>query len=156
MDMDYSIILVNDNPDFLDKSIDYFTEKFGIERRIYEDCISNSITTKSNIPRWYLLIYGENIVGGFGLIANDFVSRQDLYPYLCALYIEEKHRGKKLGQELLLHARKEAKHLGFHKIYLCTDHIGYYEKYGWSYIGTGYHPWGEQSRLYEISTEIIS
>jgi GNAT superfamily N-acetyltransferase len=151
--MDYKIISVRENPEFLEKSIDYFTIKFGIERRIYEDCIKYSITTDSNMPRWYLMLLGDEIVGGYGLIANDFVSRQDLFPYFCALYVEEKYRGKELGAKLQLHGRKEANKLGFNKIYLCTDHIGYYEKYGWTHIGTGYHPWGEESRLYEIHTQ---
>lgn len=29
------------------------------------------------------------------------------------------------------------------------DYIGVYEKYGFQYIGQGYHPWGEESRIYQ-------
>jgi len=82
------------------------------------------------------------------LITNDFVSRMDIWPYICALYIEEPFRGHALGARLLDHARTEAARLGFNAAYLCTDHIGYYEKYGFEYIGQGFHPWGESSRLY--------
>jgi len=36
-------------------------------------------------------------------------------------------------------------------LYLCTDHIGFYEKYGFKFIGTVYHPWGDNSRIYETT-----
>ena len=36
----------------------------------------------------------------------------------------------------------------YDRLYLCTDHTGFYERYGWKFIGTGYHPWGESSRIY--------
>ena len=32
---------------------------------------------------------------------------------------------------------------------LSTDHAGLYEKWGFRYLGQGYHPWGAESRIYE-------
>ena len=90
----------------------------------------------------------DKIIGSYGLIVNDFISRQDLWPWLCAVYIEENERGKALGSRLLEHGRMEAAKLGFPKIYLCTDHVGFYEKYGWQYIGQGYRLRGEDIRIY--------
>lgn len=72
----------------------------------------------------------------------------DLYPWVCALYIEEKYRGNSYGSILLSEVKKDALNAGFKRLYLCTDHIGYYEHYDFNYIGTGYHPWGEESRIY--------
>ena len=93
------------------------------------------------------MMSGEQIIGCYGLITNDFNSRQDLWPWLAALYVEESERGQALGANLLSHGLQEAKTLGFNKVYLATDHIGYYEKYGWEYIGTAYGA-GDESRIY--------
>jgi hypothetical protein len=150
--MNYNIISIRENPNYLERGVDYFTAKWRIDRRIYFDCISNSITTDSPLPRWYLLMKQNEIIGCYGLITNDFISRQDLYPWLCALFIEDKERGNEYGKGLLLHGRHEAALLGYEKVYLATAHIGYYEKYSWHYIATGFHPWGAESRIYESNT----
>ena len=133
--MNINIISIRENPEYLERGIDYFSSKWGIERRIYEDCISHSVTTDSPLPRWYLMMRKDVIIGSYGLNTNDFISRQDLFPWLCALYVEENERGKQLGGMLLDHGRKEAAKLGYKKIYLATDHNGYYERYSWKYIG---------------------
>ena len=147
-----NMINIRENPEYLDPAVDYFSSKWGIDRQIYYDSISNSITTDNPLPRWYLMSDGERIIGSFGLIENDFMVRKDLKPWLCALYIEESERGKALGSKLLAHGRQEAKLLGFDKVYLCTDHIGYYEKYGWSFLGYEDSEWGGKTRVYVIKS----
>ena len=46
-------------------------------------------------------------------------------------------------------AAEDARRAGFGKLYLSTDHAGLYEKWGFRYIGQGYHPWDAESRIYE-------
>lgn len=150
--MGIQIIGIRNNPEYLERGIDYFASKWGIDRRIYADCIAHSITTNNPLPRWYLMLKDDEIIGCYGLITNDFISRQDLYPWLCALFIEKDLRGQQLGAKLLEHGRIETGKLGFLKLCLCTNHDGYYEKYGWEHIANGFHPWGEESKIYEISS----
>jgi len=146
------IISIRENPDYLDKAVDYFSSKWGISQNIYRDCISHSVNTPSVLPRWYLMLREDEIIGSYGLITNDFVSRGDLWPWLAALYVEESERGKALGSRLLEHGRKEAAKLGFEMVYLHTDHVGYYEKYGWEFIAQAYDVMGEETRVYGASS----
>lgn len=150
--MEYKIINLRDVPGQLEASIEYVSQRWGLHRRIFEECIRCSMTTSHPLPRWYFMMKGEQIVGSYSLMTNDFVSRQDLWPYLSNLYIEETERGKELGSVLLEHARNEAYRLGFDKLYLCTDHINYYEKYGWKHHTDGYHVWNRESKIYVVDT----
>jgi GNAT superfamily N-acetyltransferase len=146
------VISIKKSPEYKDKAIKYFQSKWASTNsmKVYDDCITNCITTSSPLPQWYLLLDRDEIIGCAGLITNDFISRMDLYPWVCALYIEKEYRGNAYGSLLLEKAKIDAKIGNFSYLYLCTDHIGYYEKYGFKYIGTGYHPWGESSRIYSV------
>ena len=95
------------------------------------------------------MLINDIIMGGYGIITNDFISRQDLWPWFCALYVDEKYRSLGLGKMLLEHGRSQAGKLGFEKLYISTDHIGYYEKYGWEYLGNGFDHAGESARIYQ-------
>ena len=145
-----NILSVREHPECADRVIAYFQEHWASEdsRMVYEDCISSCLTCDAPLPQWYLLMEGEKIIGCAGLITNDFISRMDLYPWLCALYVEPAYRGRGCAGILIEKCREDARKGGYRKLYLCTDHIGFYERHGFYHIGTGYHPWGESSRIY--------
>lgn len=146
-----TIISIRDNPQYYEQAVDYFSTKWGIDRKIYEESITDAINTDKPLPRWYLMLRGDDIIGSYGLIENDFMVRKDLMPWLCALYVEESERGKALGAKLLEHGRQEVGKLGFDKAYLCTDHVGYYEKFGWSFFGMEESEFGGDTRVYSIN-----
>ena len=146
------IISIRENREYKDIAIEYFSSKWpSAPKIVYEDSINHCINSPSPLPQWYLLEKDGELIGCAGLVTNDFVSRMDLWPWLCALYIEEKHRGNSYAALLLEKVKEDSVKLGFDSLYLTTDHIGYYERYGFEYIGQGYHPWNEESRIYQIS-----
>lgn len=146
------VISVREQPEYKDQTTVFLQKSWSeVLPEIYSDCVEYCIGSKLPLPQWYVLELDGQLIGCAGLITNDFISRMDLYPWLAALFIEEEFRGNEYAQLLVEKAKADAKKAGFEKLYLCTDHLGYYEKYGWAYIGNGYHPWEEQSRIYEIS-----
>ena len=144
------ILSIRENSGYVNQTIAYFQKHWANETTmmVYDDCIRNCIDAEAPLPQRYLLKDNEKVIGCAGLTTNDFISRMDLYPWVCALYIEEEYRGNRYGSILLEKAKQDTVNIGFDNLYLSTDHIGYYEHYGFAYIGQGYHPWGVSSRIY--------
>ena len=119
------IISVKTHPEYIDKITNYFILRWASDesKNVYIDCIKNS-SRNDSLPNWYLLLNDEEIVGGAGLISNDFISRMDLTPWLCALYIEEKYRGNNYGELLINKIKEDTLNLGYEYLYLCSDHEG--------------------------------
>ena len=146
-----TIVSIREQPHHAQAAIQYFCKHWATEdsSMVYEDCILSCLDSNSPLPQWYLLYDKEKIIGGAGLVTNDFISRMDLYPWLCALYIEEDYRGHSYGSLLIDRSKIDCKERGYSSLYLCTDHVGYYEHYGFNYVAQGYHPWGASSRIYQ-------
>ena len=146
------IISVRENPEYKDKAIHYLQQAWQeVSPVIYEDCITHCIHAEQDLPQWYLLEKDAVIIGCAGLITNDFISRVELYPWVCAIFIEAAHRGNNYGALLVEKAKEDTRKFGFKYLNLSTDHVGYYEKMGFRYIGQGYHPWEEESRIYQLT-----
>lgn len=150
----YEIVNVNRFPKGLEACVKYVHSKWGSESNyaFYLDAMKHSSEQEDAIPQFYVLVHDHEIVGCFGLIINDFVSRHDLYPWLCCLFIEPDHRGKRLSERLLNHGLQVASAMGYAHVYLSTDHDQLYEKLGWERMEDAFEPSGEPSRVYRKST----
>lgn len=68
------------------------------------------------------------------MIENDFQDRKDLTPNVCAVYTEEEVRGKGIAGTLLDKVVGDLRDKGISPVYLVTDHVGFYERYGWEFL----------------------
>ena len=69
-----------------------------------------------------------------GVIANDFHDRKDLTPNVCAVYTEEEYRRRGIAGHLLNMVVQDLRKKGISPVYLVTDHIGFYERYGREFL----------------------
>ena len=107
------------------------------------------------VPQWYLALEGERIIGGIGVIENDFHPRKDLAPNVCALYVEEDRRLQGLAGRLLARVCKDMAEAGIPTLYLITEHTSFYERYGWKFFCMVREDGdGELMRMYVRTTEL--
>ena len=86
------------------------------------------------MPQWYAAVQGGKIVGGLGVIENDFHDRRDLTPNVCAVYVEEAYRCQGIAGGLLAFVCEDMSRMGIDTLYLLTDHTSFYERYGWEFL----------------------
>ena len=153
--MEYKIIRLVDRPELKEPAARWFHEKWGVPEEAYlesmEECLAgeDALGQAGQAPQWYLALEGERIIGGMGVIENDFHDRKDLSPNVCAVYTEEDRRGLGIAGALLNFVCADMKERGTDTLYLVTDHTGFYERYGWEFLcmvqGVGEE---ELSRMY--------
>lgn len=154
----FEIIELKERKELFDEAVDFFWKQWGSSEnfKFYHDCMKHSCDTKSNLPRFYIALQNNKIIGSYALLRNDLISRQDLTPWLACLYVIPEFRGKEIGYTLLNHASNEAYIKSYENLYLCTNIEGYYEKYGWRYLDQAYIFNGEPTKVYSKSTNLKS
>lgn len=130
--MSYMIKKLRDDCSLQFEAAKWFSEKWNIPMEIYLESMK-SMEPNHIIPQWYIACDPEKIIGGLGIIENDFHPRKDLTPNVCAVYVEEAYRNQGIAGELLNYACEDMKNLGINKLYLLTNHSSFYEKYGWTF-----------------------
>ena len=132
--MEYECIRLADRPEMLEQAARWFHEKWGIPLEAYRQSMEECLRGEGTVPQWYMALEGERIIGGMGVIANDFHDRKDLTPNVCAVYTEEDRRGRGVAGALLGYVCRDMQARGIGTLYLVTDHTSFYERYGWEFL----------------------
>ena len=99
-----------------------------------------------------LLVDGEELVSFCTLTEMDDVQPTELKPWVGFLYTFPERRGHRYAGVLLDEALRRAAQKGAEYVYISTNHVGLYEKYGFEYYGTQKDVWGEDTKIYRKST----
>lgn len=129
----YQYVTLREMPAVKEQAAEWFHSKWGVSKEAYMECM-NAYLKKETEYGWYLCLDGERIIGGLGVIENDFHDRKDLAPNVCAVYTEEAYRGKGIAGKLLNMVVEDMKEKGVSPLYLITDHTCFYERYGWEFL----------------------
>lgn len=126
-------ITLREKPELMNRAADWFHSKWRVPTETYLECMEAYLNHETELG-WFLCLDGEQIVGGLGVIENDFHDRKDLTPNVCAVYTEEFYRCKGIAGNLLHMAVEDLRAKGISPAYLITDHTGFYERYGWEFL----------------------
>ena len=143
------MLKLRERPELLEQMAGWFHGKWGVPLEAYRESMARCVKNEGPVPQWYAAVEVGAIIGGLGVIENDFHDRKDLHPNVCAVYVEPEYRCQGLAGELLGRVCGDMKDLGFETLYLVTGHTSFYERYGWKFLcmvqGDGE---AEPSRMY--------
>lgn len=129
----FTYISLRERPQLKNYASEWFHSKWYVPKQAYLECMEAYINSETEYG-WYLCMDGEKIVGGLGVIENDFHDRKDLTPNICAVYTEEEYRCNGIAGQLLDMAVEDLRAKGISPVYLITDHTSFYERYGWEFL----------------------
>lgn len=144
------LLLLREHPEWSERAVEWFHSKWNIPAAAYRESIADCQRADGAVPQWYLALdEHEEIIGGLGVIENDFHKRHDLTPNVCAVYVEPAHRRQGVARVMLAFVCGDMAQFGIKALYLLTDHTDFYEKCGWSYLCMTEEDGGGFARVYQ-------
>ncbi|MDE6592419.1 MAG: GNAT family N-acetyltransferase, partial [Oscillospiraceae bacterium] len=95
-----------------------------------------------------LLTEGNRLVSFVTFAQKDCIADDALSPWIGFVYTFPEYRGHRNVGKLIRRCEEIAAENGVPAVYVCTDHVGLYEKYGFSYMENRTDIYGEDSRIY--------
>ena len=126
-------------PQFARQVTDWLWQAFGGEalpREFFASIVQHSQTAEA-LPLTFIAVQGEQLLGPIGLWRCDLLSRQDLFPWLAALYVAPAARGQGLAGQLQRHVIDYARRAGYQELYLYSPGSDFDEAACWRCTGGG-------------------
>lgn len=150
----FNIVPLSQAPQHVETVTDWLTTAFGTEnsRAFFASILGGSLS-EADFPLTWVALDGDRVAGTVGLWRCDLISRQDLFPWLAALYVDDTYRGQGLSEQLQQTAIAECRLRGYPVLYLYSECADYYERFGWQYMGDALDYPDKPVRLYQRNLE---
>ncbi len=103
-----------------------------------------------------IVAFNNDEICGYCTVAKtDCIPNLNYTPYIGFLFVDEKYRGNRLSQKLIVYSMTYLNSVGFDKVYLVSDHENLYEKYGFEVIDRKISPWGSEEKIYIQKIQLV-
>lgn len=130
---------IKNNDNYLKEYIMLCNEEWGSKKnkeqlKKYIEEKIKKIHSDSKVISILALIHDDKMLGFISLFKYDGEKRKDLTPWYATMYVKKEYRNKGYSKLLNKALLKEAKNLGYKKVYLKTTLNNYYEKFNAQYL----------------------
>ena len=119
---EYTYVNLRQKPELKEAAAAWFHDKWKVPQEAYLECMEAYLNNETEYG-WYLCLDSGRIVGGLGVIENDFHERKDLTPNVCAVYTEKEYRCQGIAGKLLNKVVKDMKWCGIKKVDILFSRI---------------------------------
>ena len=88
------------------------------------------------------------IIGMASVLKEDYYPLPEICPWVSTVFVSEEYRGLRVSEKLIACANEYLRENGFSKSYIPSDHVGLYERYGYSYVREITNYGGTDDHLY--------
>ncbi|MCM1024487.1 MAG: GNAT family N-acetyltransferase [Prevotella sp.] len=96
----------------------------------------------------FAAVCDEQIIGFCTFMKTDYYPDNKYSPWISTVFVDEKHRGKRISGQMIETVIEYAKSCRFSAVYIPSDMTGFYEKYGFEKIDTLENYGGEIDNIY--------
>lgn len=124
--------------------VDSGTELADELLRFIEGCSWNEVKAhmvdlvkNARFTDWETMIVAKadgRIVGMTSVMKEDYYDLPEIYPWVSSVFVTEEYRGHRVSEKMISFANDYLRRQGFRKSYIPSSHVGFYERYGYSYV----------------------
>lgn len=115
-------------------NLEWGTKKSLLEMNLYIEKKVNKILEDDKVISVQALVNNDELIGFISLFKYDGDEKRDLTPWYATMFVKDKYRKKGHSKILNDAIIKKTKELNYSKVYLKSNLVNYYEKFGAKYI----------------------
>lgn len=99
--------------------------------------------------RVLIVLKDNNIIAFCTFTKEDCIKDVNYRPFIGYIYVDGKYRGYRLSKKMIDKAIDYASSLGFTAVYIVSDHVSLYEKYGFKICDYKENRHGKIEKIYQ-------
>ena len=117
---------------YFEKLIAYASKCSWLAGPHLADMLKNDVFTDWESA--FAAIENEQIVGFCTFMKTDYYPDNKYCPWISSVFVGEEYRGRRISQRMIEEVIEHAKMCRFSAVYIPSDMVGFYEKYGFEKI----------------------